>query len=102
MRTPNDIKLAEQCTDIDLILGGHDHVYEIKVVNGKHIIKSGTDFRQFSKVMVNFSNGSIDVSVEEINVTSSFLEDPKLKERLDKYSGMYFLRRLTYSNERII
>ena len=32
MRTPNDIRLAENVNDIDIILGGHDHVYEaIKV-----------------------------------------------------------------------
>merc|ERR1719189_2548352 len=30
MRTPNDIRLAENTTEIDLILGGHDHVYEKK------------------------------------------------------------------------
>lgn len=29
MRTPNDIRLAENVDEIDLILGGHDHVYEI-------------------------------------------------------------------------
>jgi hypothetical protein len=29
MRTPNDKKLAEGVEDIDLILGGHDHVFEI-------------------------------------------------------------------------
>ena len=28
MRTPNDIRLAENVEDIDLVLGGHDHVYE--------------------------------------------------------------------------
>ncbi|KAK5648260.1 hypothetical protein RI129_003152 [Pyrocoelia pectoralis] len=89
MRTPNDIKLAEECNDIDLILGGHDHVYEIKVVNGKHVIKSGTDFRQFSKITISFiNNGAPDVSVEEINVTSAFPEDPKLKEKLEKYTSI--------------
>lgn len=93
MRTPNDIKLAEQCDEIDLILGGHDHVYEIKQVNGKYIIKSGTDFKQFSKITVNFdkvsAGGNIEVSIEEINVTSQFAEDPKLKEKLDKYSSIF-------------
>lgn len=33
MRTPNDIELAKHCPKIDLILGGHDHVYEDIVVN---------------------------------------------------------------------
>ncbi len=30
MRTPNDVRLAENVAEIDLILGGHDHVYEKK------------------------------------------------------------------------
>lgn len=29
MRTKNDKKLAESATEVDLILGGHDHVYEV-------------------------------------------------------------------------
>ena len=28
MRTPNDIRLAKEVEEIDLILGGHDHVSE--------------------------------------------------------------------------
>ena len=33
MRTHNDERLAQQVKDIDLILGGHDHVYEKKKVS---------------------------------------------------------------------
>ncbi|KAL3287381.1 hypothetical protein HHI36_001854 [Cryptolaemus montrouzieri] len=91
MRTPNDIKLAENCNEIDLILGGHDHVYEIKNIEGKYIIKSGTDFRQFSKIVINFEKNTgttPEVSIEEINVTSAFQEDPVLKEILDKYTSV--------------
>jgi 2',3'-cyclic-nucleotide 2'-phosphodiesterase (5'-nucleotidase family) len=33
MRNPNDMKLAENVDEIDLILGGHDHVYEVKKVS---------------------------------------------------------------------
>jgi len=29
MRTPNDRKLAENVDEIDLVLGGHDHCYEV-------------------------------------------------------------------------
>jgi len=32
MRWPNDILLAEHVSDIDLILGGHDHDFTIKNV----------------------------------------------------------------------
>lgn len=33
MRTPNDIRLAKEVDEIDLILGGHDHVSEFIEVN---------------------------------------------------------------------
>ena len=33
MRMPNDIRLAENVEEIDLILGGHDHEYEIQQVS---------------------------------------------------------------------
>ncbi|KAG9508535.1 yfkN, partial [Fragariocoptes setiger] len=57
MRTPNDIKLADAVPEIDLFLGGHDHVYEIiKRPNGRCIIKSGTDFREFSKIEIVFTS----------------------------------------------
>ena len=32
MRVPNDTKLLQSDVDIDLILGGHDHHYEVKKV----------------------------------------------------------------------
>lgn len=33
MRTPNDCRLAANVDEVDLILGGHDHVYEVKKVS---------------------------------------------------------------------
>ena len=32
MRVPNDHRLAQEASGIDLILGGHDHHYEVKEV----------------------------------------------------------------------
>uniref|UniRef100_A0A1B6LIG1 5'-Nucleotidase C-terminal domain-containing protein n=1 Tax=Graphocephala atropunctata TaxID=36148 RepID=A0A1B6LIG1_9HEMI len=93
MRTPNDIKLAENCEEVDLILGGHDHVYEVQKVNGKYIIKSGTDFRQLSKVTLKFpatleGETEVEVEVEELNVTSDIAEDPALSKLLEKYGDV--------------
>lgn len=89
MRTPNDINLAQHCPRLDLILGGHDHVYEIVKINNTNIIKSGTDFRQFSRITLKKSNpNDLDVDIEKIEVTSSFAEDSVLKEELKKYSEM--------------
>lgn len=48
-REPNDNKLAKQ-TDgiIDIILGGHDHFYGHSFINGTHVLRSGSDFKQLS------------------------------------------------------
>lgn len=90
MRTPNDIELAKQSGHIDLILGGHDHVFEILNIEDTHVIKSGTDFRQFSRIGVNTErneNGKISITVEKVDVNSTkYNEDPELREELKKYS----------------
>ncbi|XP_075168498.1 snake venom 5'-nucleotidase isoform X2 [Haematobia irritans] len=89
MRTPNDLNLAQHCSGIDLILGGHDHVYEIKEVNGIKIIKSGTDFRQFSKITIQKErdeNGKIKCDIEPVDVTAKYAENQELKSELAKYS----------------
>ncbi|KAI9684356.1 MAG: hypothetical protein M1829_002166 [Trizodia sp. TS-e1964] len=52
MREPNDILLAQESLPglIDLILGGHDHYYAHQIVNGTHILRSGSDFKQLSYI----------------------------------------------------
>lgn len=49
-REPNDNKLAEKVPPglIDIILGGHDHYYAHSVINGIHVLRSGSDFKQLS------------------------------------------------------
>lgn len=90
MRTPNDINLAKNCPKIDIVLGGHDHVYEDIIVNGTHIIKSGTDFRQFSRISVipdkRDQDGKVDVTVHQVDVTSAYAIDAPLAKELSTYS----------------
>lgn len=52
MREPNDVKLAEKTPPglIDIVLGGHDHYYNHKLVNSTHVLRSGTDFKQLSYI----------------------------------------------------
>lgn len=45
MRQPDDIWLAKNATDLDIVLGGHDHVLWKRFVNNRWVLKSGTDFR---------------------------------------------------------
>lgn len=100
MRSPNDCRLASNVEEIDIILGGHDHDYEIRKVNEKYIIKSGTDFRTFSKIDLHFEVPKRDdkcshslpvvcsnIEIKEVNVCSNIYdEDEQLKSKLDKYS----------------
>ncbi|XP_022237436.1 uncharacterized protein LOC106478186 isoform X1 [Limulus polyphemus] len=88
MRWPNDCRLAENVDEIDLILGGHDHDYEVKKVNEKYVIKSGTDFREFSNLTLTFSHSVVDLNIERIEVSSKFGEDPDLKKLLEKYTDV--------------
>ena len=120
MRWPNDIRLAENVPDIDLILGGHDHDYTVRQVSdnlenctyqqfdclnsqtlyilkmcsnlfqchfsclqvdGRFIIKSGTDFRNFSHLTLTFDpEGKVDIKVDEVTVDSSLKEDEEIKK----------------------
>lgn len=99
MRLPNDMRLAEQVAEIDLILGGHDHDYECRVVQDKYVIKSGTDFREFSVIDLNPMPAStepktgyrvpFDLKVKRVEVNSiDYCEDPALKAQLDSYIGV--------------
>ena len=86
MRTPNDIRLAENVEEIDIILGGHDHVYEKLEVAGKFILKSGTDFRQFSKISLDFQHQPVQVDIQAVDVTSDYAPDPTLERDLESFS----------------
>ncbi|KAL1705328.1 Metallo-dependent phosphatase-like protein [Schizophyllum commune] len=60
MRMEEDMNVASRCPDVDLILGGHDHEHmlhgsryideEGHAEGNIRIVKSGTDFREFSIV----------------------------------------------------
>ena len=51
-REPNDSELARNVPHglIDIILGGHDHFYGFKVINGIGILRSGSDFKQLGYI----------------------------------------------------
>ncbi|XP_041377025.1 mannosylglucosyl-3-phosphoglycerate phosphatase-like [Gigantopelta aegis] len=96
MRWPNDIHLAESVDEIDLILGGHDHDYDTKVVNGKYIVKSGTDFRNLSRVMISRDVHGWCVDVERVDIDSSVPEDPLMKEIVNEKLGQVESKMDTY------
>lgn len=52
MRIPNDQRLAQEAEGLDLILGGHDHVFYIQHFPQCLYVKSGTDFQNLSEIIV--------------------------------------------------
>lgn len=87
-REPNDVRLAREAEEIDLVLGGHDHHYAAAPVSpsGTWYVKSGTDFRTLSKITLTPQVGSRpEVSVEKITVTSQYPEDEPVQSIVDHY-----------------
>ncbi|XP_043234841.1 snake venom 5'-nucleotidase-like isoform X2 [Amphibalanus amphitrite] len=91
MRTFNDLRLLRESEGIDLILGGHDHDYEIHTAPDSKcaLIKSGTDFREFSVLeLTHLPGGGWTHTVQRIEVTAQYEEDAKLKEDLQPFIDM--------------
>ncbi|CAK7212117.1 hypothetical protein SCUCBS95973_001333 [Sporothrix curviconia] len=106
-REPNDVKLAENLGgEADLILGGHDHYYSHNFVNGTHVLRSGSDFKQLSyleawrrpRAAGGTSKGGWDFAIRRRDITSSIAKDKpthdlveeltaKLKQSLEKAVG---------------
>ncbi|KAF1812353.1 5'-nucleotidase [Eremomyces bilateralis CBS 781.70] len=102
-REPNDNKLAEKCPEglIDIILGGHDHYYNHSYINGTHVLRSGSDFKQLSYIQAwrrQDSPQKWDFDIVRRDVISSIERDPEtvelvsgltdaLKAKLDKPLG---------------
>ncbi|PHH90862.1 hypothetical protein CDD83_2418 [Cordyceps sp. RAO-2017] len=84
MREPNDNKLAEQTGGImDIILGGHDHYYSHSLINGTHVLRSGTDFKQLSYVEARKKtdgSGKWDFDIWRRDVTSDVAENKPAAE----------------------
>ncbi|KAK5133564.1 hypothetical protein LTR08_007603 [Meristemomyces frigidus] len=84
-RQPNDEKLARDLEPgmVDIILSGHDHFYAHQIVNGTHILRSGSDFKELSYLECwRSSGGGWDFHVVRREVTSAIPEDPHAVEMI--------------------
>ena len=88
MRTDNDVRLAEKVPEIDLILGGHNLVYEKRKVNGTYILKSGSDFRQFSTISLDFRESPVVVEIDCVEVDKEQEPDTELAKCLEQFTGI--------------
>ena len=75
MRLPNDRVLAEKCQgEIDLILGGHDHSSVFEQIGSVSLVKSGTDFEEFSDIKVDLQTRQVDR--KRVLITEAYQPDP--------------------------
>uniref|UniRef100_A0A1I8FNC3 5_nucleotid_C domain-containing protein n=1 Tax=Macrostomum lignano TaxID=282301 RepID=A0A1I8FNC3_9PLAT len=82
-----DLEAGPAAHHIDIILGGHDHNYGIEFVNNRAIVKSGTDFRQFSVVSLSIDKSSpLEVKIQTVDVDSSkYSEDPEVAKAVESH-----------------
>jgi len=87
MRGPNDERLASEVPEVNLILGGHDHHYDVKPVGpyGTWVLKSGTNFRDITALKLEFPAESRKVSpfvvakADHEEIVSSIQEDQSVQ-----------------------
>ena len=59
------------------------------------MVKSGTDFREFTEITVDFSDKSVKTKRHE--VTSEVEEDVEIKKECEKYMGIFFFFFISFS-----
>lgn len=86
--------MAQEVPDIDLILGGHDHIIYQKKIENSLILKSGANFHDFHVINLDFSKKICKptyefpkyyVSLHAVHVDESFQENKELKEYVQQY-----------------
>jgi len=97
MRIPNERRLAHEVPEIDMLLGGHDHLYHAELVNDVFFLKSGTDFEDFTEFKIVF-----DVSPEEAEKAIEKIDPSNIRNFYSKNKRLLFLcQRITISEEHI-
>lgn len=91
-REPNDVKLAQKTPLglIDIILGGHDHFYNHSYVNGTHVLRSGSDFKQLSYLEARRKppgDPGWDFDIIRRDITRALSEDQETLKLVDKLSS---------------
>lgn len=70
-------------------------------INDKIILKSGTDFREFSVVTLNEEGSCVGVDIQKVEVNSSFEPDSELKEALSEFEGRFQIKTFLQSEKKV-
>ena len=74
----DELLLDDPESDVDLILGGHEHFFLILQRNGKILLKSGSNFDNFSSIFLTRTNApmeKIDTISYESSICSQFINE---------------------------
>ena len=73
---------------MDLILGGHDHHYAHFVENDVTILKSGSEFREFSVIDVDFhpDTGRPGFAIKRCQVDANCTNDQEMENIVNNYT----------------
>ncbi len=88
-----DKKIAKENPDIDLIIGGHEHVPLSALVGKTLIRKAGSNAKELGKIELTYFPSLqnnvplIEKSWELIPINSNIQPDPELKKIVDKYQN---------------
>ena len=103
---PNDLKLAKEFGELDLILGGHDHVNIIEKSNETYVIKSGSDFAEFNKINLTLVpersietlpdevkdglyKGKYLIDIKTIQVTKDYEPNSELQKHVEEHLAQF-------------
>ncbi|EME46057.1 hypothetical protein DOTSEDRAFT_60757 [Dothistroma septosporum NZE10] len=90
-REPNDNKLATKIEPgtVDIVLGGHDHYYNHSIINGTHVLRSGSDFKQLSYIQCRrrAEGKGWDFDIVRRDIINSIPEEPIAVEMVDKITA---------------
>ncbi|XP_012880689.1 PREDICTED: 5'-nucleotidase-like [Dipodomys ordii] len=86
MKWGNDTRLAQGAEGVHLILGGHDHEYGIRKVNETWIVKSGSDFKNLTKINIRLFDSSFQCIFEKVDILSYLEEDSYIKAIVKEFT----------------
>lgn len=73
---------------IDLVIGGHNHAVYDRVVDGRHMVQSGSNLKYMTKLKLDVFNGDIvNYNYELITLEDKTEEDQELAELITDYNN---------------
>ena len=84
---PDDVKMVQQVPGIDLVIGGHDHLFMQQQVNGTWITKADADAKSVIVYDVTVNGDGIQTTPQRVMLDSSIAPDRDVLELVNVWSA---------------